>query len=144
GFYISIATTCAMFVGGMVRWLVERQTKAGERAEESEVGPGSLFSSGLIAAGGIVGLIGIALNYLETKMRDGGHIAAPDHLPHTVSFGSYESPAGSGHVHYRLTSLFGNGADTAGTLIAVLTFGVLAASLYHFARKPLEGGEIKK
>ena len=144
GFYISIATTCAMFVGGMVRWFVERQSrKEGTRTEESEVGPGSLFSSGLIAAGGIVGLIGIALNYLETKMRDSGSIAAADRFRHIVSFGSFESPAGSGQVHYRLTSFFGSGADVAATLIAVLAFGFLAGSLYHFARKPLEGGNIK-
>src|SRR5205085_7411130 len=58
GFYISIGTTCAMFVGGLVRWFVENAArKAGEHAEESDVSPGSLYASGLIAAGGIVGLL---------------------------------------------------------------------------------------
>ena len=59
GFYLSIATTLAIFCGGVVRWLVERRArKAGGAVEESEVSPGSLYSSGLIAAGGIVGLPG--------------------------------------------------------------------------------------
>ncbi|HEU5412722.1 MAG TPA: oligopeptide transporter, OPT family, partial [Candidatus Angelobacter sp.] len=59
GFYLSIATTLAIFAGGVVRWLVEYSAKkAGEKVEESEVSPGALYSSGLIAAGGIVGLAG--------------------------------------------------------------------------------------
>jgi len=146
GFYISIATTFAMFIGGMVRWMVERRAAApgGGRTEESEVSPGSLFSSGLIAAGGIVGLVGIALNYVETKMRDAGSIPAADQFRRIVSFGSHEVPPGSGVIHYRFADLFGSGADLVGNLIAVLTFLLLASSLYHFARKPLESGEIKK
>src|SRR3954453_15263579 len=68
GFYISIGTTCAMFIGGTVRWLVERSSrKASGAAEESEVSPGSLFASGLIAAGGIVGLLGVIVKLLETQ-----------------------------------------------------------------------------
>ena len=62
GAYLSIATTLAIFVGGMVRWMVDRAVaKAGEATEESEISPGSLYASGLIAAGGIVGLMGVAL-----------------------------------------------------------------------------------
>ena len=57
GSYLSIATTLAIFSGGVVRWLVERGQ---EKHEESEVSPGSLYASGLIAAGGIVGLLGSA------------------------------------------------------------------------------------
>src|SRR5206468_2752929 len=55
GFYIDIATTCAMFIGGLVRWMVDSRTKKfGGHPIESDVSPGSLFASGLIAAGGIV------------------------------------------------------------------------------------------
>src|SRR3954453_19248368 len=55
GFYIDIATTCAMFIGGLVRWLVDHRTKKfGGPPIETDVSPGSLFASGLIAAGGIV------------------------------------------------------------------------------------------
>ena len=63
GAYLSIGTTLAIFAGGVVRWLVDSAVKrAGDTAEsESDVSPGSLYASGLIAAGGIVGLIGVAL-----------------------------------------------------------------------------------
>ena len=41
GSYLSIATTLAIFVGGMMRWMVDRAAaKAGEATEESEISPG--------------------------------------------------------------------------------------------------------
>src|SRR6201994_2356952 len=58
GAYLSIATTLAIFCGGIVRWMVDR---AVESEGDSEISPGSLYASGLIAAGGIVGLLGVAL-----------------------------------------------------------------------------------
>ncbi len=48
GSYLPIATTAPIFAGGLVRAYVEKRTG---RAEESEVGAGTLFSSGLIAGG---------------------------------------------------------------------------------------------
>ncbi len=117
GFYLSIATTLAIFAGGVVRWLVEyRSKREGKVAEESEVSPGSLYSSGLIAAGGIVGLLGMVIKVLE------GRHWLPDN---SIAWGP--------KLHFIADhSDFGN-------ILAVIMFGLLAASLYHFARKPLEG-----
>ncbi len=113
GFYIPISTTLAIFCGGLVRWLVDRAAqRAGEKAEDSEVSPGSLYASGLIAAGGIVGLIGIGIKLLET---------AGLHQTRIVCLGT------------KIPFL-----ANAQWLSAVM-FGVLAFSLFHFARKPLEG-----
>jgi putative OPT family oligopeptide transporter len=53
GSYLPIATTAPIFAGGLVRWFVERKTGV---AEESEVGSGTLFSSGLIAGGSLAGI----------------------------------------------------------------------------------------
>ena len=64
GSYISIATTMAMFAGGLVRWLAERGQEEKSGAE-SEVSPGSLYASGLIAAGGVFGLLAIIINLLQ-------------------------------------------------------------------------------
>jgi putative OPT family oligopeptide transporter len=66
GSYISIGTTMAMFAGGLLRWLAERGVEKKEGAE-SEVSPGSLYSSGLIAAGGVFGLLAIVINLLQDK-----------------------------------------------------------------------------
>jgi putative OPT family oligopeptide transporter len=54
GSYLPIATTAPIFIGGMVRAYVERKTS---RKEESEVGAGTLFSSGLIAGGSLAGIL---------------------------------------------------------------------------------------
>jgi putative OPT family oligopeptide transporter len=54
GSYLPIATTAPIFAGGLVRAYVERRTGA---AEESEVGSGTLFSSGLIAGGSLAGIL---------------------------------------------------------------------------------------
>jgi putative OPT family oligopeptide transporter len=115
GFYLSIATTLAIFAGGVVRWLVEaRGRRAGEASQESEVSPGSLYSSGLIAAGGIVGLLGMIIKICEDKHW----------LPqNSISWGP--------KLHF-----IADHADFA-NILAVIMFGLLAASLYHFARKPL-------
>jgi putative OPT family oligopeptide transporter len=58
GSYLPIATTAPIFVGGLVRWFVERKTGV---AEESEISSGTLFSSGLIAGGSLAGILYAAL-----------------------------------------------------------------------------------
>ena len=54
GSYLPIATTAPIFVGGLVRWYVERKTGA---SEESDISSGTLFSSGLIAGGSLAGIL---------------------------------------------------------------------------------------
>ncbi len=81
GAYLSIGTTLAIFVGGVVRWMVDSAVaKANGDAEaEGDVSPGSLFASGLIAAGGVVGLIGVALKGYTTTFN----VPNPIHFPLT-------------------------------------------------------------
>jgi len=54
GSYLPIATTAPIFAGGLVRAYVEKRTG---RREETEVGAGTLFSSGLIAGGSLAGIL---------------------------------------------------------------------------------------
>lgn len=186
GAYLSIATTLAIFVGGVMRWMVDRamlQQAARQRAAgiaafqqqwiakksawmegaggdmryeaagqvnasflqahpelmpfpgfdptnpdhidpatglpvptevtpaldtESEISPGSLYASGLIAAGGIVGLLGVVVKLYE---------AATDHTMPRF--------ADTNPLHHDWVSVVG--------------FAALAFSLSYFARKPLDG-----
>ena len=179
GAYLSIATTLAIFVGGVARWMVDRamlQQAARERAAghqalverwtaarsawapgqggtevpvttfleahpelvpfagfdatnpehvdpatglpvptevtpaldaESEISPGSLYASGLIAAGGIVGLIGVLVKLYENFFD-------------------------------RRFPRFSETSPMHHDWISVVAFAALAYSLYYFARKPLE------
>ena len=165
GAYLSIATTLAIFCGGVIRWMVDRAMlhhaarQAAHEHElslelwhrdreawlaahpdfdptdpahlnpatglpnnitlrsaevESEVSPGSLYASGLIAAGGIVGLIGVCVKLLEgLSEQRGGHWQLWRFSDHNLPF-------------------FQN------DWISDIMFAALAFSLYYFARKPLE------
>jgi len=55
GCYLPISTSTPIFVGGMVRMLVDKKTKTS--AAEAELSPGVLLSSGLIAGGAIAGIL---------------------------------------------------------------------------------------
>jgi len=162
GAYLSIATTLAIFVGGMMRWMVDRamlhhhaKTAAAgyqkaltlwntNRQEfyqrhpdfnetnpdhidpanglpvptavtpsldtESEISPGSLYASGLIAAGGIVGLIGVCVKLYEAATER----SIPRFTPQNPLYHDW---------------------------VSILMFAALAFSLYYFARKPLDSSE---
>jgi putative OPT family oligopeptide transporter len=159
GAYLSIATTLAIFVGGVMRWLVDyvmhrqaalqarmeheaslalwhsdRETwlaqhpgfdptdpthadpsgrpifnaiTARDAAVESEVSPGSLYASGLIAAGGIVGLIGVCVKLYEAATE-------------------------------RSIPRFSDHNPLHNDVVSIVMFALLAYSLYYFARKPLK------
>jgi len=110
GAYLSIATTLAIFVGGVMRWMVDRAMAKDRSPEEitleSEISPGSLYASGLIAAGGIVGLMGVCIKLYEAATEK-TFPRFSDHNP----------------LHH--------------DWVSVIMFAMLAFSLYYFARKPL-------
>src|SRR5688572_21840505 len=64
GSYLGLHTTLAIFCGGIVRWAAERGRASSGAHAESDVSPGSLFASGLIAAGGVMGFLAIIINVL--------------------------------------------------------------------------------
>jgi putative OPT family oligopeptide transporter len=115
GAYLSIATTLAIFVGGVMRWMVDRAMEKhrlanaipGDELASEEISPGSLYASGLIAAGGIVGLLGVCIKLYESA-TDRSIPRFSEHNP----------------LHH--------------DWVSVVMFAVLAYSLYYFARKPLK------
>jgi uncharacterized oligopeptide transporter (OPT) family protein len=108
GAYLPIGTTLPIFVGGVVRWMVDQAAKkSGDTDADSEISSGSLYASGLIAAGGIAGLCGVALKAYEQTVGKGDIL----NFPHTFLDNNY---------------------------VSVLAFAALAFSLFYFARKPLK------
>jgi len=70
GVYLPISTSAAMFLGGVIRWLVDRRMTPEARAGvDADSGPGVLFSSGLIAGGAIMGVVlaGLAAKHLDER-----------------------------------------------------------------------------
>ncbi len=64
GLYLPLSTSAAVFVGGVVRAIVDRRRK-GESAAEAESSPGMLMASGLIAGGAITGVVQSAIMMVE-------------------------------------------------------------------------------
>ncbi len=67
GVYLPIQTSLPIFIGGMVRWGVDR-IKA-RSASESEMSPGVLLSSGYIAGGAIAGVVVAFLEFAPESWR---------------------------------------------------------------------------
>jgi putative OPT family oligopeptide transporter len=133
GSYLSIATTAAIFAGGAVRWLVER----GRKGSQSEIGPGPLYASGLIAGGGIFGLLGIVITLLsdpEFKY----HIFRPGIFQLGPRIWGLLSASWPFALLRRVLGLRIMGVLTNGHLFALLMFALLASSQYYFARKKME------
>jgi uncharacterized oligopeptide transporter (OPT) family protein len=60
GFYLPISTTSIILIGALVKLLVEKTSKS-EAEKDTKVSNGISLSSGLVAGGSIIGLIGIIL-----------------------------------------------------------------------------------
>ena len=124
GLYLPLGTTAAMFAGGLLRMLVEATTK---KKDESEASPGALYASGLIAAGGVFGLLGIVINLLqdpEISNNVPGWLTSMLRLPWRPDLFAF-GPKILGPL--AVSNLFG-----------VIMFLALAASLFYFARKKLD------
>jgi putative OPT family oligopeptide transporter len=108
GSYLPIATTAPIFIGGVVRWVVERRT--GETSD-SDISAGTLFSSGLIAGGSLTGILYALLFGLEWL---GPFQSVGNALP------------------------FLHGEDATGHILGALLFLTLAVILARFAQRRLE------
>jgi putative OPT family oligopeptide transporter len=84
GVYLPLSSSAPIFVGGLVRFVVDkfRKKSAGEPAgdEASDMSPGVLFSTGYIAGGAIAGVI-IAFFTFSDRLTSflGGLIAVPQY-----------------------------------------------------------------
>jgi putative OPT family oligopeptide transporter len=108
GSYLPIATTAPIFIGGLVRWFVERKT--GVRSD-SDLSAGTLFSSGLIAGGSLAGILFAILVGTET-------IAPFQAIGNAMPF-----------LH---------GEDAIGHILGGLLFLALAIILSRFAQRRLD------
>jgi len=110
GAYLPLSSTTPIFAGGIVKWLVERKTKAGET--ESDIGPGALFSSGLIAGGAITGIIiAILIGVNMGTGADGKPVSLAD----------------------KLSTGMGDSMGAWGDLVSLGFFMLLAFILYKYA-----------
>jgi putative OPT family oligopeptide transporter len=102
GAYLPISTTFPIFCGGMMRVIAE---KISGKHEESEIGPGMLYSTGLVAGGSLAGIaIAILIGF-------GGDLGAALNI---------------GGGYFRSMGLWGD-------LIATIAFGIMCFFLVRAA-----------
>jgi putative OPT family oligopeptide transporter len=104
GVYLPLSTTMPIFVGGLIRLLVDRVRKFS--AEESDMSPGIMVSTGLIAGGSLAGII-IAL------------LVVVEWLGQLVDF---SIPVPGGEVQYHLSAI-GAFVVLAAALLGVALLG---------------------
>jgi putative OPT family oligopeptide transporter len=89
GAYLPLSTTLPIFAGGVVRWIADRKNgvKESDHGGEEDLGPGNLFSTGLVAGGALAGVLSAILSAraerfvqslaidgpLTAKLGDGGY-----------------------------------------------------------------------
>ncbi len=113
GAYLPLSTTLPIFAGGVVRYLAERKTKeklpTEAHAAEEELGPGNLFSTGLVAGGALAGVV---YAMLAARLEDAMKALSLEHV---------------------LTGALGEGGYM---ILGVAFFGVMGTTLYRIATKP--------
>jgi uncharacterized oligopeptide transporter (OPT) family protein len=72
GVYLPIYTSVPIFVGGLVRYFVDKI----KRQEEGESSPGVLLSSGYIAGGSIAGVLVAFLSFAPQKFNEWLHVGS--------------------------------------------------------------------
>jgi len=111
GFYLPLATTLPIWIGGALKgltdWMARRK---GEEAEDAELGKGSLFATGLVAGGALAGVIVALLQASD------GTAAAVEKF----------------NLEHSITGAIGNEGYK---LLGVACFALLAAVLVRTARK---------
>ena len=116
GLYLPLATTLPIWIGGALKGLTDWFAKRkGEETEDAELGKGSLFATGLVAGGALMGLIVALWQAKEASYEEGaGWLAGlnqEEALTHAIG--------GAGMYQ----------------LLGVVFFAALAYSLVRVARK---------
>ncbi len=126
GAYLPISTTFTIFLGGLLRGLVDNRRGA---AAESEVSSGMLFSTGLVAGGALAGVAVGALSGISVTKADGKESNLVNWL------GGW----GNGIQESLATGVWTYAPD----IVALLVFGVMAAILWRVAmgRDPAADGK---
>ncbi|NJL29241.1 MAG: oligopeptide transporter, OPT family [Thermoanaerobaculia bacterium] len=120
GLYLPLSTTLPIFIGGMLRGLVER--KSGEHEEASELSSGMLYATGLVAGGALMGVLIAGLQGIRLE-EAGVTTTVANKILDTVGVHGWEK--------------MGSVAD----LIGVAFFTGLCALLIHAAREKLNSSK---
>jgi hypothetical protein len=117
GAYLPLSSTTPIFVGGLIKYIADKVKKTKET--ESDIGPGALFSSGLIAGGALTGIIvAVLIGTNIGTTPEGQQISLMD----------------------KLNTGIGAGTGILGDLFSLWMFLLLGFILFYFAARRKAGG----
>ncbi|MDY7231520.1 OPT family oligopeptide transporter [Hyalangium rubrum] len=112
GAYLPLSTTAPIFVGGAIKGIADFVAhRKGEKVEESELGPGNLFATGLVAGGALAGVLVAILSVNEGVSKSIEGLSVEKALEHSIGAGGYQ-------------------------LLGVILFAVMGFVLYRISRRP--------
>lgn len=112
GAYLPLSTTSPIFMGGLIKLIADKLNK---KKDDSEIGPGALFSSGLIAGGALTGIL-VAI-FMGTNIGN-------DAKGNPVSLMS------------KINTGWGNAMGSTGDIIGLVAFLLLSVLLLKMAVEP--------
>jgi putative OPT family oligopeptide transporter len=112
GAYLPLSTTSPIFMGGLIKLIADKLNK---KKDDSEIGPGALFSSGLIAGGALTGIL-VAI-FMGTNIGN-------DAQGNPVSLMS------------KINTGWGNAMGSTGDFIGLVAFLLLSVLLLKIAVEP--------
>ncbi|MBX7141524.1 MAG: OPT/YSL family transporter [Chitinophagales bacterium] len=90
GLYLPLSTTLPIFIGGAIKGLVDYLMKRrGEKKEDDELGKGSLFATGLVAGGALMGVIVAFMQASDSINVWLGKISREESLTHLLGANGY-------------------------------------------------------
>ncbi len=89
GAYLPLSTTLPIFAGGAIKGLVDMKTKK-KTAEENELGKGSLFATGLVAGGALMGVIYAFLMAFPSTALPVSKLNLEENLEHVLGANGFQ------------------------------------------------------
>jgi len=111
GAYLPLSTTLPIYVGGAIKGIVDRRSGATGAAGE-DLGPGSLFATGLVAGGALAGVLVALLSVNDSVLKALEKVDLTGLLTGALGGGGYQ-------------------------ILGVAFFTVMGVVLYRVARKKL-------
>jgi uncharacterized oligopeptide transporter (OPT) family protein len=115
GAYLPLSTTLPIFIGGAIKGLVDRRSgvrsSGGHGADD--VGPGSLFATGLVAGGTLTGTVVAFLHWGDKVGAFVDSLDVGEKLTHALGAGGYQ-------------------------ILGVACFALMGLLLYRIARRPMQ------
>jgi OPT family oligopeptide transporter len=114
GAYLPLSTTAPIFAGGLLRSFVDRAARRrgdSPAHSESELGPGNLFATGLVAGGAVAGVVVALVSAKDSWARAIGRLSLEHNLTGRLGQGGYQ-------------------------VLGLACFAAMAAALWRVARRP--------